>query len=493
MTPMSDLLLNLVLEAIQLAEDEHVDPAGMPGVLERASRLLRCDLVWQGDAPWTPLEETAERPGPERIGAWLVRLNPDRAPLNELERRTLRSLSHLVARFLSRPSRLDSEILLRQRSEVFFKVARVLEAGLSLNEILQEAVDVVWQVLRPGCVEIFLDTEQMVLERVASLDFTGSQPGPDWLPWLRDRMLEELPRYLPADEDVLATPAGIGRAIVVPLARTGQPRGVLVLREERATRVWSTEDEELVLGIAELLAIAIENQTLVDDETAARSAAIVASELASEREALIRQIVHDLRNATQAISLANEELERHAEAHPELSRHVTSIDRQVQFISSFLKEKLAWIRQSRENPSERGCDPDLVLENLHRRYAARFAARGSRYVWSPATEPTRLTVQDRELESMLSHLLDNALQHTEPGTGVQVSAAISDGWATFYVIDDGPGLPDDLRTLANRERGGLASIRRMATLRGGLFGHAPHEPRGNSFHLTLPTTTWGKS
>ncbi len=459
MTPMSDTPLNLILDAIRLSEDESCGPAEFRALIDRASRIFEM-----------------HRGIPE---AHVV----------------LDMLQRLIDRTRTRQHRLESEIRLRQRSEVFFKVARVLEAGLSLTEVLQEAVDVVWQVLQPGCVEIFLDTGDRDLERVAHLDFTSSRPDPGWEIWLRDRMLEGLPRQLPEDDEDFAShaPGGIGRAFIVPLGRIGQPRGILVLREAHGTQFWSTEDEELVMGIAELLAIAIENQTLVEDETAARSAAIVASELAREREALIRQIVHDLRNATQAISLANEEIERLTEGQPELSRHVTAIDRQVQFISTFLREKLAWVKQSLESPAERGCNPDHVLERLHRRYGVRFAARGLELAWSTATEPTRLTVQDRELESMLSHLLDNALTHTSPGTRIQLSAAVSDGWITFYVIDDGPGLDADLRSFTLRERGGLATVKRMATLRGGLFGHAPLEPRGASFHLTLPTTTWGRA
>ena len=511
-TPCTSSMLNLLLSATRLADDEECDHASVMTLLDAWTRTMNCGLQWiSRDNTWTvPSENEPPETRPDGLsgvvrmglfadetclGEWIVWTRHPRAALDTLERECLTALARLVARGLSRSHRLESEIRLRQRAEVFLKVSKVLEAGLSLRDVLQEAVDLTWQFVRPECIEIYLDRMHDGLDKVAHLDFSQGEPGGNWRKWLHERMLEGLPLFLP---DAFDTLQELGQdappwVILIPLARTGAPSGILVLRGDHGPQVWPEGDEELVMGIAELLAIAIENEQLVEEETAARSAAIVASELAREREALIRQIVHDLRNATQAICLANEELARITEGDPGISRHLSTIDRQVDFISSFLREKLAWVRETRDGLRESGCDPDQVLEQLDRRYSLRFKAQGQSLEWHRATERTCLPLASRELETMLSHLLDNALRHTGPGTRIHVSVAVSDGWATFYVVDNGPGLPDDLRNLTSTENGGLSTVKRLATLRGGLFGHGPVEPTGSSFHLTLPTTGWGRA
>jgi signal transduction histidine kinase len=51
---------------------------------------------------------------------------------------------------------------------------------------------------------------------------------------------------------------------------------------------------------------------------------------------------------------------------------------------------------------------------------------------------------DRELLiQMLCNLVENACLHTQPGSRIEFGAVTSDGLATFWVQDDGPGIPSD--------------------------------------------------
>ena len=49
-------------------------------------------------------------------------------------------------------------------------------------------------------------------------------------------------------------------------------------------------------------------------------------------------------------------------------------------------------------------------------------------------------MSDVQLEQMVGNLLDNAQKYANPGATVKLWCALSDGWATLYVSDDGPGI-----------------------------------------------------
>ncbi|MNS36334.1 Sensor protein DivL [compost metagenome] len=240
------------------------------------------------------------------------------------------------------------------------------------------------------------------------------------------------------------------------------------------------------------------NQALlrtVTDLTDSRSQAEVSAAIAREQEALVRQIVHDLRNATQAISLIMEDVEAAAGGNSRVEQSLAAMDRQVRFISNFLKEKLAWIVDRRPAPG--GTELAVAFEALQATFAPIFASKGQTFVLEPAPAAA-LRLSPVQFEQVVGNLLRNAHQHCPPGTRVRLWTAISDGWATVYVSDDGPGIPlsaqGGLGRSAARANGtgiGLANVHDLVTAAGGLFGLVSEEGRGSTFYATLPLAWWG--
>ena len=222
--------------------------------------------------------------------------------------------------------------------------------------------------------------------------------------------------------------------------------------------------------------------------------------VAREQEALVRQIVHDLRNSTQALGLIAEAIEDDAADNPRLQAHVGALERQLTFISNFLREKLAWI-VNRTGTREHGTDVAPVFEALDVTFRPILASTRQHFVVTPppgAASPLRVSAI--ELEQVLGNLIMNAHQHGPADVTVRLWCAFSDGWAIFYVADDGPGIPlalqGSLGRTAPRSDGtgvGLRNVYDLVTRAGGSFGVVSSSEAGTTIHVSLPLVAWGTS
>ncbi|RKN53471.1 ATP-binding protein, partial [Streptomyces klenkii] len=105
------------------------------------------------------------------------------------------------------------------------------------------------------------------------------------------------------------------------------------------------------------------------------------------------------------------------------------------------------------------------------------------------------------VRQILSNLLTNALRHTPPGAAIAVRTATGPGGtAVAEVADTGPGIPpehasrvfdrlyraDPARPHDGGTGLGLSIAAALAQAHGGTLTHAPAEPHGATFRLTLP-------
>lgn len=229
-----------------------------------------------------------------------------------------------------------------------------------------------------------------------------------------------------------------------------------------------------------------------------RLGAQLAAQAARAQEALVRQIVHDLRNATQAMALINEELEEEAEGRPREMALVAALDRQLLFVSTFLRQKLAWLAERGAKEGQRTAILP-ILQSLEARLGPLLATRRQRLLLQlPAEAVPDLQLDGVALEQLLANLVLNAHQHGREGGTVELSLAISEGWATFAVKDDGPGIPPEVQARlgqrAHRSDGtglGLSIVQQVVTEAGGRWGLMSEEGEGATFHVALPLVTWG--
>ncbi|CAA9495079.1 MAG: hypothetical protein AVDCRST_MAG69-1562 [uncultured Solirubrobacteraceae bacterium] len=115
--------------------------------------------------------------------------------------------------------------------------------------------------------------------------------------------------------------------------------------------------------------------------------------------------------------------------------------------------------------------------------------------------PPGLVVQGArdELHRLVLNLLENAVRHTEPGTGVEASLQRVNGCVELSVEDDGPGIPPELsakvferffRGAGDRSGSsglGLSIVRAVAeSHRGSVALEPPLDGRGARFVVRLP-------
>ena len=159
---------------------------------------------------------------------------------------------------------------------------------------------------------------------------------------------------------------------------------------------------------------------------------------------LTASIAHEIRNPLSAISHAGELLreERRGEMHDRLLRilndNVLRLDRIVQDV----------LLLGRQNQAQAEA---VALDSFCPAFVEDFVANENLapgvVAWRP--ESGRVLCFDRtHLHQILWNLVSNALRYSSGGPGAVrlEAAAVADvGWVELHVIDDGPGVPDEVR------------------------------------------------
>jgi signal transduction histidine kinase len=140
--------------------------------------------------------------------------------------------------------------------------------------------------------------------------------------------------------------------------------------------------------------------------------------------------------------------------------------------------------------------------------AARIARRSGRdvHVDAPATTAN---LDPRKVERILDNLLGNAVKYSPDDSVVKLRVIVEDDGVHLVVEDEGPGVPDELRTTIFQpfERGqltsahqpgtgiGLSLVDRFARVHGGRAWVCDREDEltGASFHVFLPDGPSGQS
>ncbi|MFF0425348.1 sensor histidine kinase [Streptomyces sp. NPDC004520] len=210
---------------------------------------------------------------------------------------------------------------------------------------------------------------------------------------------------------------------------------------------------------------------------------------------------HELRTPVANIRGHAELALRHRGPVPGDVRHALErIAAESQRMSALVDDLLLLARLDAGRPVERAT-LDLTLLVLDAVDDARAAGPDHRWRLDVPEEPVTVTGDARGLQQAVGNLLANARTHTPPGTEVTVTLATGPGDVTVTVTDDGPGIPESLRTevfgrfvRADHSRSrttgstglGLAIVHAVATAHGGTAA-VTSRPGCTVFRLTLPT------
>jgi two-component system sensor histidine kinase KdpD len=259
----------------------------------------------------------------------------------------------------------------------------------------------------------------------------------------------------------------------------------------------SIEEETLdaLIGIA---AIAVERvQFLVE-----REAAELARHAAELKSSLLDSMAHDLKTPLTAIRVAASNLQAGwATAEDRRTQSdivLAEVDRLGRLFEHMLQ--MARIETKSVNPVVEWVTAGEIVD------AASGDARrllSARRLAVTADDSQAVQVDPRLTSAALAHLLENAVQYSEDGSLITVTAAVGDGLLTVSVDDEGPGLSEaELghvferffrgRAGAARPAGagmGLAVVRGLIEAQGGTVSAANREAGGARFTIRIPAAT----
>ncbi|MEU2158716.1 HAMP domain-containing sensor histidine kinase [Streptomyces sp. NPDC019396] len=158
---------------------------------------------------------------------------------------------------------------------------------------------------------------------------------------------------------------------------------------------------------------------------------------------------HELRTPVASIRGHAELALRHPEPVPEKVRH--SLDRvrcEAARMGELVDDLLLLARLDAGRPL---ADESVDLTRLVLDAMSDAQAAGPRHRWvlDLPEEPVVVRGDERRLQQVLTNLLANARTHTPAGTEVAVRLGVGEGAGDeveFLVADDGPGVPQELRT-----------------------------------------------
>jgi two-component system sensor histidine kinase KdpD len=278
---------------------------------------------------------------------------------------------------------------------------------------------------------------------------------------------------------------------------------------------------EQVVDLAVFVAVAVVVATLVAREADRRAAAerravevaaaraeqerlaaeAMALGLAGEhRAALLRAVSHDLRTPLSTIRAVASDLRDGDAAYDEATRDelldlvVDEADRLDRLVANLLS--LSRIEAGALEADRRVVHLDELLEQCVHRHGRLVRGR-TVSIDVPLTLPA-VDADWTLVEQAVTNLVANAVRHAPDGSRIWVSARrVDDGWAEVAVIDQGPGMPPEVRESApepfrtgpgSTSSGvGLAIVRAVVEAHGGTLtlGAGPNG-RGTKVAFTLP-------
>lgn len=171
-----------------------------------------------------------------------------------------------------------------------------------------------------------------------------------------------------------------------------------------------------------------------------------ALEARQDSEMRLRQFIadasHELRTPLAAIR-GYTELTRRAPLAPETEYSIARISSQTERMTALVEDLLLLARLDAGRPLERGTVDltRLVLDGVNDAYAT---GMDHRWQLDLPDEPVVVPGDASRLTQVLTNLLANARTHTPAGTTVTVGLVPGDDGVRLTVVDDGPGIADDL-------------------------------------------------
>lgn len=282
---------------------------------------------------------------------------------------------------------------------------------------------------------------------------------------------EHVPEWLMEADDAWA---------LVPLIHFDRLVGVIVLARPRNPRQLDWEDFDLLRVAGQQLASYLSEQ-------AGQQALMDASRF-DEFNRRMAFVMHDIKNLVSQLSLLAANAEKHADNPAFRADMLVTLRNSADKLSALLA------RLGRYGAGQGSASGEIELVALAKGVAARFA--GGHPLHLTRDVPTRVMGNREALEQALIHLVQNAIDASQPGSPVFIDVT-SDGLSgSIAVVDSGHGMsPEFVRTglfkpFVSSKPGGFGigafEARELIRAMGGSVSVESREGLGTRFAVALP-------
>lgn len=305
---------------------------------------------------------------------------------------------------------------------------------------------------------------------------------------------DDLLRTRAEDEEHLALFRALAPAsyMIVPLRSRQHVLGALLFARDASAPPYTADDLSLAVELAQRAASALDNAQLYDRAQRAIRA----------RDDVLGVVSHDLRNPLTVISMCVTSLLTHGFGEEARSREaLRTMQQSTQWAQRLIQDLLdvATIDAGGLSLTVRLEDPLLLVTRAALLFEEMAAERGVRIRTELPEHLPRIRADGDRLLQALGNLIGNALKFTPPGGEVRIGAAEDAEGVRLYVIDSGPGIPEQdvpkvfdrfwTAPRTSRVRGtgmGLAIVRGIVDAHGGRVWVERADTGGAAFNVLLP-------
>jgi PAS domain S-box-containing protein len=286
--------------------------------------------------------------------------------------------------------------------------------------------------------------------------------------------------------------------IGVPMSSGGVTFGVITLVTAESKHVYTAEDLELGLALADRAALAVEHARLFRAAELSKTEAVQANQA---KDDFLAMLGHELRNPLAPIVTALDMMRRRPDA--DTTRERATIERQVKHVVRLVDDLLdvSRIVHGRVSLARERIDLGEVVERAVELAGPLIEERRHILTVSVAVGLNVLADGVR-LVQVFTNLLTNAAKYTEPGGHISVSVTVEASRVNASIEDDGMGIAPDMLSrifelfvqapqTIDRARGGLGLgltiVQSLVSSFGGtVSAHSPGPGRGSRFVVQLP-------
>jgi signal transduction histidine kinase len=329
-------------------------------------------------------------------------------------------------------------------------------------------------------------TEVLALRRL-KIFVTGDQNSEPWVEQVLER--SRAGGWIPIEDQPLLSEHGF--KLAYPMRREEQVAGLLAI--DAVGGSLTPDVRSVIATLADQVAIAIDDSRLMEENVRLERELAERERLASLGR-MAATVAHEIKNPLSAIKSIAQVMREDENLNQEYSRDLSLIVGETDRLSQSVTQLLSFAR--RETPVEQPLNTSELLRSVVHLFQANAREEGIELEYTVTTDAPLSGKSVSVLRDALSNLLLNALQATENGGRVYVSARVEGTQVLISVQDTGPGIAAELREqiwepfFTTRQRGtglGLAIVRKRVQEVGGSASLAStRNGSGALFQLRVP-------